>query len=94
VPPELRTNAGLEAFFRRCVSTDAVLETRLGVFADNLCTTMQKRTAAIANLENAIALEEVTGIVPTHNSTLFGGERVNSIEVCLWLCAERMQLPQ
>jgi hypothetical protein len=83
IPPGFCTNAGLETFFRHCFSADAVLEARLRVTTADLQACVQKRDAAIANLENALAVEEMTGVAPTHMTgmMLLGETRqVNSIE--------------
>jgi hypothetical protein len=85
IPPDFRTNAGLETFFRHCFSADAVLEARLRVTTAELQACVQKRDTCVANLENVFALEAKTGVAPTHTTTtgmmLVGEKRqVNSIE--------------
>jgi hypothetical protein len=83
IPPGFRANAGLETFFRRCFSTDAVLEARLRVTTAELQDCVKKRDTCVANLETSLALEAMTGLAPTHTTgmMLVGEKRqVNSIE--------------
>ena len=58
-----------------------MLEAHLQVTAANLATAIKRRANMIAKFEDAVAVEESTGVSPTHKSgMLLGGQEVNSIE--------------
>jgi hypothetical protein len=79
VPPEYRSNARLEEYFRLCLAGDPVLEARLRVKTSELTKVVSRRSSAIDNFEGAIAIEKVRGAPPTHRHGGLLGARVYSI---------------
>jgi len=79
---EIKSNAMLAAFFRKCFSDDAVLEARLPLTSSNLNRAISMRDRSLADLEHSLALLQKTGERPTHREQLMGmhGDEVDSIE--------------
>jgi hypothetical protein len=80
IPPEYRTNASLANFFRQCYSEETILEATVRVNTPNLLKVVAKRDSVQANLEHAIAYEDINGVAPTHRKSVVVGDKVNSIE--------------
>jgi hypothetical protein len=86
IPIEYRTDSGLEDFFRQCFQYESVLEANVRLRTPNLAKLVAQRSVLIANLEHAIAIEDITGEAPQRSASLksslmiMGGEKVNAIE--------------
>ena len=80
IPPEYRTDASLANFFRQCYSEDTILGATVRVNTPNLSKVVAKRDSVQANLEHAIAYEDINGVAPTHRKSVVVGNKVNSIE--------------
>lgn len=57
IPPEYRTNQGLESAFSQSFSGNSVLEARLRIKANNLAGQVKKREDCLFRLETAVELE-------------------------------------
>jgi hypothetical protein len=80
IPSEYRTNASLVNFFRQCYSEETILEATVRVNTPNLTKVVEGRDSVVANLEHAIAYEEINGVAPTHRGSIIVGDKVNSID--------------
>jgi hypothetical protein len=67
-------------FFRQCYTEDTILEATVRVNTPNLSKVVAKRDSVVANLEHALASEEITGVAPTHRGRIIVGDIVESIE--------------
>lgn len=73
IPSEIRSNQKLVEFFHHCFSGDPVVDAKVRVVANRLSSLVMKRENVVAKLENALAIEELTGNAPTHKTGLVGG---------------------
>jgi Late exocytosis, associated with Golgi transport/Calcium-dependent channel, 7TM region, putative phosphate/Cytosolic domain of 10TM putative phosphate transporter len=79
IPPEYRSNKGIQDFFAQCFSEDAVLEAKLRIKAGTVVAAVKKRDAIVAKLEHALNYEAVKLQQPMHRVKPIVGERVPSI---------------
>jgi hypothetical protein len=70
IPMEYRTNAALEAFFRRIYSPSDVVSASLRVNVPQLAKLVQMRDKVVAQLENALAVKQIRGIEPMHRPSM------------------------
>jgi hypothetical protein len=80
IPPEYRTNGSLVNFFRQCYSEDTILDAAVRVNTPNLTKVVADRDSVVANLEHAIAFEDINGVAPTHRGSIIVGDKVDSIQ--------------
>jgi Late exocytosis, associated with Golgi transport/Cytosolic domain of 10TM putative phosphate transporter len=66
VPLEIRTNAKLTQYFRKCLSDTAVHESRLRIKTPQLQAALLKRDAIVSKFEHALNYETVKGETPKH----------------------------
>ena len=80
IPPEFRTSGKLRDYFRSCFSHEVVKEAHIGLKIPDLEGVSGERDAIVNNLEHAINIEEVKGVIPMRGSIVPGGKKTPLID--------------